>query len=243
MRKKRKRTRLRPKPFIVLGLIVNISLGLLFSPLTSVTRVRIVGAAPWDQARLTRVAATMQDIPCAQVHPNKVESLVMALPEVYKTSLSRNLFGSGVLNLSYRVPVARVDAGPSLGLTLDGVVYPAAQLPPELPVIKLAPGEPKSILCLTGNWAPSRIAELAVQLRGLFPRGDLTISLADARGVWLNMGAGRVVLGSLDALDAKMRVLRERLIAQPDFLSTVQELNLTSPRRPAIVPKKVETNP
>lgn len=242
MARKRKRGRLRPKPFLVIGLVGNITAGLLWSPLTSVTKVRVEGAQEADKARLEKIVQGMHDIPCAQIHPRLVESAALELPAMRSATLNRNLFGSAVLSVGYRRPVARVQAAARLGLSIDGVVFPSLEpLSPSLPVVVLPAGRPGVLTTVASTWESAKIANLAVRLQETYPQSLLRIGVVDSGFVWLNMGSGRVALGDCDQLDAKLEILKNYLNRDPSFLSKIEVLNLTSPKSPSATPRKAAT--
>lgn len=243
MRRKRRRTRPRWKPILSVLLVGNVIAGLLWSPVTSLRRVRVEGAADFDQLRIAAILADLKGVPCAQVKARNVESLVLDLPEAESAELTRNLFGGGLLRVAYHRPVARLFNQGNLALTMDGVLYEAHDLPPDLPTIQLRPDEPAPSLGLNAGWQPAQMARLAVQAKQIAPQGPVRVGFNNAGEVCLNMGSGLVVLGSLEDLDRKLQVLRDRLERNPLELSQVESLNLVAPESPSVVPKKVESQP
>jgi cell division septal protein FtsQ len=243
MRRKRKKLRLRWEPIWWILIVANVVAGLTFSPITQIRHVRVDGSADFDQDRLTRVVALMQGVPCSQIRPRRIESAALELPEARSAELNRNLFGSAVLKVRYRRPVARLFDDASTAVAIDGVMYTANSLPQDLPTVQLPETGGSPALTLAGPWQAARIADLAVRAKSLRPQDSINISIGDSGSVWLNMGAGRVGLGSLEDLDTKLRVLKEILDKDPDMLSKVQALNLTAPSHPAVVPKKVGQHP
>lgn len=240
-RANRSRRRLRPAPIFVVLLIANVAAGIFYSPITSVVRVKVEGALPHDRARIEKILAGMHNVPCAQVPARALESAVADLPQARAASLDRNFFGSGRLNVSYRVPVARLEGAQSVALTDDGALVPVEAPLGELPVLRLPATVNAPMLSLVGSWESMRLAELAQQAAALLPQRRFSIVAAPER-VWLNVDATQVILGSCDDLPKKLGVLRERLERQPEFFSTVEKLNLTAPDRPVVVLKKVEAS-
>jgi cell division septal protein FtsQ len=235
MRKKRKRVRLRPKPFLQLFLFGVLVYGIGWSPITSVTNVRIEGAKGADRQRLQGIAEGIKGTPYLQVNNRLVESAVLDHPEVHAAEFSGNLFGSGLIRVTYREPVASLGGSPGVMLSKDGVLYPAMEAVDGLPVLDLPKGGPPTLLTLASNWEASRLANLAVESRNLASEGVVRIQV-DERGVLcLNMNSGSVILGSSDNLDRKLQVLRERMATDPDELSRVEALNLTVPDSPTYV--------
>lgn len=240
MRRKRKVTRLRPAPILWLLFLGSTGIGLAYSPITSVVRARVDGARPFDEPRLRDILAKLQGIPGARINAKQVETEVLRLPEVRSAELTRNIFGSALLKVRYRRPIARVKNTGNVALTIDGVLYPANELGDDLPVVSLPPGEPKVMLTFAGNWQPVALAKLTARAREMWPGQRLEIALDDRGSVCLNMEDGRVVLGSPNDYEKKLDILEERLRRNPGELRNVVELNLTAPENPTVVRKKTK---
>jgi cell division septal protein FtsQ len=238
MRKKRKRRSLRPKPVLWSMLIVLSAIGIWVSPLTAIRRVRIQGALEADRARLESIVASLRDVPCIRIDPRAIEAAVMTLPEIKSADLTRNPFGSALLKVGYRVPVARLLGSPNLLLSEDGVLYPASSVPEGLPQIQLPRGGPPTLATLSGNWEPQKVSKLAQISRTLGSTGVIRIQMSDSGVVSLNLGTERVILGSLDDLDKKISVLKQRMATYPDELAQNEALNLTWPDAPSLIPRR-----
>lgn len=240
MRRKRKvgRRKLRAAPCLWLLLIVNIGLGICFSRITSIVRVRTEGVKVFDQARIEGILAGLKDIPCLRVDSHVVESEVMAGPDIDNAEFTRNVFGNALLSVRYRTPVAKLGDNGSEALGPDGVLFHASELPPDLPELDLPNSGPPTLAALAGNWQPRSLATLAIYARNHYPRAETKIEVDRRGAVCLNIGSGRVVLGSCDDLDLKLKTLESRLQRNPQELDQVEELNLTTPSMPAVVPKK-----
>ena len=237
MPQKRKRVSLRPLPVIILLLVVNLVAGLLYSQLTVMRRIRVDGAPYWDQQRLTGVVGQLKGVPCAQIDAARVEAQALQNPEVRSAHLSRNLFGSAVLTVGYRRPVARFYNKRDVALTIDGVVYPSSHLPDNLPTVEVADGASTPLLTIAGDWPAAKVARVVLKAEEIDSSKQINVRFGPGSEVCLNMGTGQVILGSCDDIDTKMRVLKERLPADPEYLSRVQALNLTVPSHPSEVPK------
>jgi cell division septal protein FtsQ len=242
---KRKRTRLklRAKPFLWIFLALNVYLGVTRSGLTSIRRVRVEGAEAWDEKRIEDVMQMVRDVPCLQINPHEVESAVMAEPDVRSASLARSIFGSAVLHVSYRKPVARMGVSRRLALSSDGEIYAAHELPDRLPSVYAPQAVLTPNLSLVGLWEPQRIAFLAEQSENLLSNQQHRILITEPGQVILYIGQGRVVLGNCESLDRKVQVLRDRLNRNSTELSQIAELDLTAPDRPAIRRKSPEGGP
>ncbi len=240
MRTKRKKFPLGLVPTLWILLILNVSAGLMFSQITSIVRVRTVGVKAFDRDRIQLILNGLKDTPCFRIDSRVVETAVMNSPDVDKAEFTRNVFGNALLTVRYRVPVAKLESVDEEALSIDGVLFRASELPLDLPTLRLPRGGPPTLVGLAGNWQPQSLAALSVYARQHYPKIESKISV-DARGVvCLNIGSGRVILGSCDDLDVKLKTLESRLQRNPQELDQVQELNLTSPTVPATVPKKGE---
>ena len=102
---------------------------------------------------------------------------------------------------------------------------------------------PPTLLTYAGTWQPSSIAALAVYAHEKYPGKDIRIEMNQRGVVCLNIGSGRVILGSCDDLDKKLKVLESRLQKNPQELDGENVLVLTLPSNPTIVPRTVEKKP
>ena len=237
MRKKRKSIHLRPAPFLWLFLCGNLVAGYYYSKLTSVVHVRTEGVRTFDKDRIEGILAKLHDIPCSKINGRAVETEVMELPEVDHAEFSRTPLGSGFLSVQYRTPVAKLDGPNSVVLSEDGVLYPATEFSEDIPTLQVAKSGPPTLLALAGNWEPERLAELAVYSRAHFPKSEVKITVDDRGSVCLNIGSGRVVLGSCENLQLKLKTLESWLQKYPQGLDQIEELVLIQPTTPATVQK------
>jgi cell division septal protein FtsQ len=237
MRRRFKRSKPRWGPVFALLLAVNLTLALLFSPLTAIRRVRIEGAPDWDRDRLESLVQGLKGVPCAQINAYRVESDAMQEPQVRSAHFARNLFGSAVLEVGYRQPVAVLAGEPGVAISIEGVPFQSGHLPPDLPVVKIDGEGPVGMRTLAETWPVVSVARLAVKAGIIFRGQSLSIELGKGNSVCLNMGAGQVVLGSCNDIDAKLAALEKLLAQKPALLSEVQSLNLSVPTSPSAVPR------
>ena len=238
MQKKRKKLSIRPAPILWLLLVINVPAGLLYSRITSVVHIRTEGVRPFDRDRVEVILTKVQDIPCSKIDARDIESRVMSLAEVDKAEFTRNIFGNALLTVSYRHATAKLEGTDNVVLSEDGVLYSATEFSEDIPTVKLPLGGPPALLTIAGNWRPESISELAVYARTHYPRADVKIVVDDRGSVCLNIGSGRVILGSCDDLQVKLKALEAQLQTNPQLLEQVQELNLMTPSAPALVSKK-----
>jgi hypothetical protein len=237
MRRKRKRTTIRPAPVIVILLIVNIAVGLTLSRLTVIRHIEIVGARDWERPRLESIAQSIKGRPCAQINPYVVESLVLQDTAIKGAQLDRNLFGDAVLTLEHEVPVARFYNHLTMGIGEDGVVYESDHFPADLPTIELGENEPRANLTLANDFPSATLAHLAQRVRQILPRNQVRIEYGTGSSLCLNIGTDQIFLGSCEDIDLKLDMLQQKLSSEPDFLSKIKSFNLLYPKMPMTVPK------
>lgn len=237
-KRKRRRTRIKPGPILVLAVLFVLITGVLYSPLTSLSKTTVVGARPSDQSQLQEIMNHLNGIPWIMVNPRWVETQVQRIEAVDHANYSQNIFGRGSLNIAYRVPVARVKGAGPIGLDSTGVMFKTDELPDDLPVV-MRPDSAKDLPMTAASGFPSTsVADLALKARQLDPQEKLNIWFNKEGALCLNMGAGLVILGSCDDLDEKLHALKEILTDQPGLLAKLVSLNLTEPTRPATTYKK-----
>lgn len=237
MRRKRKRS-LPWTPVLLLLAAANIAAGILWSPITSVTRTRVVGADPGDEARIRSILARFERRPALTVSPAEVETEVLEHAAVRSAVFQRSVIGRGLLTVTYRRGVARVRNTPSLVLSLDGVFFSAPSPPGDLPWVEMPPGATDSNLTLFNTWAVTDVAQLAQEASVRWPDRAIGVQVDSRGSVCLNIDSGQVIFGSTDDLEKKLTLVAERLNANPDELNRIEALNLTSPDNPVIVPKR-----
>lgn len=239
-KKKRVKRRLRWGPLLGLFLVINVAAGSVMSRTTRITHVRVEGVPDYDQARVREILGHVQDQPILSVRFRQIEWEVLQLPEVRYASISANPFGFATLKVGYRTPVARLEGTRNAVLDADGILFvlPKSAIPDRLPVLQLDGTVPPTLLTVAGDWPSADLAKLAVDVRALRRNGSVGIQVDERGAVCLNMGAGRVVLGSLDDLDKKLEVLRQQLATEPEKIDQGTVLNLTQPDRPTTVVQK-----
>lgn len=237
-KRKRKRTRLKPGPFLILGIIVVLVTGLIYSPLTSLSRATLVGVHPADRSQVEQILGALRGIPWIQVNNRWVETRAQRIPAVDHAQYSQNIFGRSRLTFVYRVPVARVKANAPTGMDARGVIFRTDEVSTDIPLVVPPPASRAIYLGISGGFAAGRVADLAVKAKAMAPSDKITIWFNGEGALCLNLGEGLVILGSTEELDRKLRALKEIQEQQPNILSRLEVLNLTEPSHPAKTYKK-----
>jgi cell division septal protein FtsQ len=229
---KRKRTRLKPGPILWLLVVVNLIVGLLFSPMTAATTVDIEGARGSDRQRLQRDLQWIQGQPALRADRRGLIEQIYRRPDVRSVEFSQNLLGKGSLKIVYHQPVATLAGVEGVALTEAGTLVATPDIPEGLPVIEPFPEALAPNLALGANWDPRKVADLCRRAAAMPQLENLVITVESRLRVCLNSKNGRVVLGSADQLNDKFEKLEEILGHQPNLLSPGKELNLTAPAKP-----------
>ncbi len=244
MARKRKRRTLKPAPVLAFLLLANIGLGFSYSRITSATRARVVGAAPFDRPRLEEIMKRMADRPVGGVSPRRVETEALKIPEALDADFARNIFGRAELKMRYRVPVARLDGHPDQLMDEDGSIYASRQVVQGLPTLHLPEEDSQPSLSLVNSWPSQAVATLCKRIPRQLPRETCVVEVLSKGGLCLNIGqSGRVVFGSTGQLDEKLNRLETLLKGNPQLVTEIKEINLTAPSKPVMKPLTMERNP
>lgn len=230
-RKKKGRLRLRPG-FWWLLFVVNVAVGVMFSPLTAATKVAVVGAESFDRERIAKELGALAGQPWSAGTATTIQGKLLDLPDVRTAHLSQNVFGRGLLELTYRDAVAQLDKAPGMVLGSDGTVYLSARTWEGLPVLSLDPVLQRPIVGLWQPWKPREVAAVCRALERIGSPREFQVTV-DARGVvCLNRKtSGRIVLGSTEMLTQKLDKVREALREEPGLLKPGFEFDVTVPER------------
>lgn len=239
---RRRKRRWKPNwgPILGVALVANILAGLWFSPITSIRKLRIVGAPSWDRPRLQSEAAKLRDLASLPLNPRDLETRVLAHPSVANADFRRSIFGSARLELVYRQPIATFEGTSGQCLDREGVLFRHGGRAAETwPSIKLHASALRPAMTITGAWPAAKVASLITALPAAVPSNGLVIEVDSEGAVCLNIKqAARIDLGSVDRLAEKFRALEGLLAESPDLLQEVEELNLVEPTRPAVRPRR-----
>lgn len=237
-RKRKKRRAINWGPAIAALLILNVAIGLTFSTVTGVRKLRIINAQPHDKKRLQALAQTLVGTPYSRVDVNQFESQVLSGRDIYTADLSHNLFGLAVLRLQYRRPVAQVINSPQTFLDTQGVLYSTPETFAYMRRLSLEPEYSQAVLSFAQAWPSQAVADLCIKLDSFDQLKSAVVYMnRSGRLRLLRENSGEVDLGGVEALDEKLRKLRQLLDERPDLLDSVKRLSLADPARPAAVPR------
>jgi hypothetical protein len=232
-KRKRKRTRIKPGPFLVVAVLVVFISGIFYSPLTSLSKVAVTGAKTMDQAAIQQTLSTLNKIPWIMVNPRWVETRIQRIQSVDHAAYSQNIFGRGHLEVTYRIPVAKVRGATEIGLDAKGVMFETDKVPEDLPSVFRPESAHDLPVAMAAGFPSGSVADLAIKARQLFPKEKLIIWFNKPGFLCLNVDTGLVILGSCDDLDSKLSALKDILDQQPGLLAKLESLNLTEPTHPA----------
>lgn len=215
--------------------MVNVALGMVFSPLTSVQKVRVVGAAADDQARLTRELQSLRALPVLRVSGVSTRYRLENSSRIQSATFAPNLFGRAVVRIALREPVARI-VNSKTCLDRNGHAFLFSQSDAMLPTIVPPRGSFSPNLTLLGGWEVGTTAQLCEKLTAQMPNVSWIVELNE-RGI-LSLkadGGAEVALGSSENLQQKVAKLATMLEADPDLLKKVRQINLNAPEAPMVV--------
>lgn len=235
MRRRRKRNPINWGPILTFLLIGNVIAGVYASRMTSIVKVRVEGAQPDDQARVRAILQRIHSQPALQLNRRITESAVLEKSAVFKTELTRNIFGRARLTVTYRRPVAKLAKLSGVALSREGVIFQTGEDLSGLPILSPPEEALKPSLTIAGPWRPGEVAGLASELANFSDRQVVEIIVLSNGGLCLNIGSKFAVeLGLPESLDAKVDYLRRQIENDPALLVSGQTLNLVSLEKPAL---------
>jgi cell division septal protein FtsQ len=222
---------------LLVVLILIVASGVMYSPMTSIVRVNVIGAEQFDRRHISAILAALQDVPYARLSPRLVESAVLETPEVHDAVFSRNIFGRAQLSVTYRKPVAKLVGDDLLCLSDEGVVYPDHQVAPGLPLVQAPDSLRNPALTFAVEPPLVALSQVCAQLPSQVDKSQTVVLYNPDRGLCLNVGNGSstVVFGSADRLDEKLQKLSGLLQQSPDLFRQCLTVNLMAPENPAVV--------
>lgn len=232
-KRKKQKTRLKAAPFLWIGVVVNTSVGVMFSPITNLRRVVVDGGDLTDRPALEAAIQRWAGTPCMQINPRAIEGDALEIAGVRSANLSRNIFGSGRLKLTYRVPTVVLEENHAVGVSWDGVMFPLAQERSDLPTLRLT-YFPRPSFSLFSTYDGATLARLASDAKTAFPRSTIGIVIEDSGTLCLNVDGVRCVFGTNQDLIAKLDVAKVQLTSEILQNAEGVTLNLMDPKSPTV---------
>lgn len=224
-------------PFLWILFGLNCIAGLLLSPISSLTMLRVDGVAGFDQVRIQRLAQTLRSRPRFLARSNELRSTVLESSAVESVEYRANFFGRGVLTITYKTPVAIIDKQTGLMLSSNGSVYSSPRVPSGLPIIVPPHPQDQKNLSIISDWRTRDSAIICTSLSSYLPNIAWKIEASKTGFVTLIQGEGGIVeLGSLSDSEAKIKALAKILSDDPGLLKKISKLRLYSPQKPVYEP-------
>lgn len=213
----------------------NLSLGIAFSPLTAVQKVRVIGATTNDHQRITNGVQSYRAVPFARVPFAQWDAKVLENPEVKAAKIEANPFGRAVVNVTLRQPVARI-VNSRVYIDDKGRAFRSNRTFGELPTVVPPAGAFTPTAAFLAPWEVATTAELCKNLAEQVPNVVWTVAVSDRGVISLKAGGGaEVELGSSEGLPRKLKKLSDVVKASPGILKRVRRLVLTYPDAPMFV--------
>lgn len=216
---------------------VHFAVGLLWSPITSLTVLRAEGVPGFDRERVRQAVQFVKDVPRLQTNPDQIRSLILGHNEVESVAYRANLFGRGVMVVKYKKPVGVIDEERGVMLSSNGQVFTTPTKVNGLPIV-VPPQSPMGHnLSIVGAWRSREAAALCAAVVAKLPNLHWRVGVSKNGFVSLFPAAGaKVELGSFDGAEKKVEALAKILKDDPNLLSKVSKLTLYSPENPLVEP-------
>ena len=228
---RRKRRVFRPAPqFWWMLAIANTLVGVALSPITAAHKVVVLGSEPFDQRRVIQSLEAIKGKRWTDDSGRAAEAKLLELPDVESAQVERNLFGRGLVRLTYRHPVARVAGAKGIALDATGIPFPSKRPLDGLPIVRFEGQLTGTSGSLWTTWNARAVAELCVGLSRIEKFGPFEVLVQETGVLWLNkLSGGQVKLGAHQSLAAKLAALETILGDQPDLLAPGKTLNVSNP--------------
>ncbi|MFY9235340.1 MAG: hypothetical protein WAO58_12885 [Fimbriimonadaceae bacterium] len=237
MARKRKKRSVRWRSILLILLVANTSAGLYFSPVTAAQVIRVEGVELADQDFVRRALQRLWKTPYIRANPSSIESNLGVVERIEVATLDTNVFGRGVLKVTYRKPVASVVGATTMKLSVRGDLYSDPRPASGLPSIQLPRDGNQPNLTLAFPAELRLLADISARVSAMQVGENWVIEVEDGGRLCLNKeGSGTVVLGSSENLDQKFGRLRTYMSENPGGLEAIKELNLTVADKPTVTP-------
>lgn len=226
-------------PVLWLAFAGNVIAGVMYSAITSIRDVRVVGVKPAYENYVRSILGKNEGRPALQVNPSQIESSILASSAVKDASFVRNILGRATLIVRYREPVAVFESDPKLFLDEEGAVFRSVEKHGALPALDIFGEAVQPTLSFAGRWPTRRIAQLA-RASTKYDFGPHSKVEVQANGAVSLITDSKVTirLGSPYSLDAKLQKLDELMSSYPDLFVRAASIQLTAPEYPKWTPRR-----
>ncbi len=239
-RKKQKRVWTPPTdwtPWLWGVFALHLVIGLYFSPVTGMRTVRVTGSPGGDQKRIASFIKQFKGSPFLRVNRAGIQTLAMENLAVERAEYRANLFGRGVLELTYKRPVAKIVGSEGLYLSGRGSVFPILGAVPLKVTIEPPFPLGEGNLSVFSSWRSGVAAWMCENIGERLPEKEWRLVVSRTGFVSLVPGSGGIVeFGSFEDAEKKVNALVAVLRDDPKLLDEVRKLVLTSPSNPVKVP-------
>lgn len=218
---------------LLVGVILVASVA---SPLTSARKIRVIGLAKDDQARVEAILSRVRTQPWKLLNTDALVSAIKEEPSVGDARYEGNLFGRGVLTVEARVPVATVAGRTKLLMDKEGQLFTGRTILSGLPKVNLQESVLTGLVTMTHGYDLAGTALTCRLLRDRMPNLGWTVELDQRSVLFLTSSTGtRVILGPPEKLEAKIDKLAAIYASSPAF-TKVKEINLVVPSQAVFTP-------
>ncbi len=219
------------------ALVVNVALGVVFSPITSPYKVRAVGMTADQKEEAEEVLNRWQDRPAMLIPKEEVASQLLEISSLQSAQVRLNILGRGVVRVERKRPVAKL-VGSTKALASDGSIAYFANLPPDLPSLTLRKELLEPEPALIPGWEAAQTAQFCEEISRVLPGQPWQVE-ADLRGVLflrLPEKKGVVIFGTPTRIAEKVDDFQKALAAEPGLMDEYSELNFSAPGQGTVKP-------
>lgn len=214
---------------------VNIAVGLMTSPATSLRKVEVYGALPTDESRIRTLFSRRANAATMRLSLQQIQSELKANPDVDRAAVAVNCLGRGRVDLFLKKPIGHVksEENPNLALMSDGSVVDSSQKLEDLAEVSLP--DTDFAFGIAGGWNLRAVAELTQWLGPSPTEEPWKIALDPEGSMSAQTGKlARIIFGTPTDLKAKFAAYQTVLKNQSNVLERNKELNVSAPSRPTV---------
>lgn len=201
---------------------INFTLGCFLSPITSVTKAKVIGAHPESHAEIEADLKQLEGIPYALIRRGWVENRLMIDGSATAIEWRGNIFGRAGFTLVPRDSVARVAGdGLSSDMYLDrsGRIYRSSQASDRLVELRIPKRATEATGLLLSGWESSTAGAFAAGLPTVLG-GDLsgcTITMSEDSAFRLEIAGSKLDLGALPSVEEALEQVEAFVRSRPSM--------------------------